>query len=482
MYHPRSNNLRLLVVGLIWLLTSCIYPPTSLPVATDIPASNDILTPTDPAVLPMITNRAAIVVVDSFLIPETKPENLKEGFCPVDVEGQYEVGGQGTVNGGKEGHGNVMWETFHQIVKNHDPALAFTQVTPAMVPGGVITIEETLLTSSDKTKHALWLVALDIRGYNTSLMAGRIREVVDFLSAQGIANVVINMSFALVPCNPSKFTGEDIAGLMKAYQQRLNEPAINDFQAALTEAAETGDVAYFAERLDEALASDDMHTILQAEYLCLSTTLSDPEFAQKLTVGLEFTVDGTTGVLTEESVVNIERRIHTLTTATCPTAVDFFADPLNDLLVKLRTPENMQVINVAAAGNDGLLFPYAPALWFRVLSVTAPKVEYNRAEVAVSDEILQFVDEQGKSQWWSGSSFSTPRVSWAAALYLLSGEPVACAIAGVPPADPPSLPSSLNPPMAYKQLLQGQWLNLPIDSNTGSANAEYCQAFPDVVP
>jgi hypothetical protein len=110
-------------------------------------------------------------------------------------------------------------------------------------------------------------------------------------------------------------------------------------------------------------------------------------------------------------------------------------------------------IMVASAGNEGLPFPYAPAIADNVVSVSAdyPDVDVcrNMLTAAGTGDILSNDGEimmNGFFNCLPGTSFAAPKLSFEMALYLLRGGDTTC--------------DGLQPPLAYEQTLPNQWLNI----------------------
>jgi len=113
-------------------------------------------------------------------------------------------------------------------------------------------------------------------------------------------------------------------------------------------------------------------------------------------------------------------------------------------------------------------FPFAPAMWNSVVSVSALPLEDadgNRAWYSNSGEVTfdGRWTHTATGMVLEGTSFAAPRLSHQEALYLLTGGPVQC----VTPAHVP--------PLGYTNIDAGifTWQNLPLTT----AVTSYCQAF-----
>jgi hypothetical protein len=144
-------------------------------------------------------------------------------------------------------------------------------------------------------------------------------------------------------------------------------------------------------------------------------------------------------------------------------------------LLGLTSPNNgqaeQQFIAVAASGNStftlAIDYPFEPALWPSVLSVSAnDAVEYHAhpGEVAFKGTHPFAVDHLGKAM--VGTSFAAPRMSLWAAIYLLNGGSSPC----------PTVPSFV-PALGYKGEPDLIYNNLPVLA----AASNYCEPFENLL-
>jgi hypothetical protein len=255
---------------------------------------------------------------------------------------------------------------------------------------------------------------------------GEVEGEIDVLQPRGF---VLNMSFVLLPCDPSFGEGVEDEELVDLYKDMLSQFGL--------------DVYEFEQTLD-GLAG------LSAQEL-----EANPDFAQ-VRAALAYSGD--------YADTNYE------------------SDPLFNQLQKYSSEETTGdgfVISVAAAGNSGFNFPFAPALWPSVVSVsaldtegaTAPRAEYsNSGEVAMDGQhtsttlVFDFPEGQREAPV-EGTSFAVPRLSLQAARYLLAGGTVSCAGAE-------NVASA--PPLTYAPVMTQIWEDLPLSD----AASKYCQDFP----
>lgn len=253
----------------------------------------------------------------------------------------------------------------------------------------------------------IMIVAVDTHGFDTELAADRLQTAIDMLkgnysidgiSLVGTSGIVINMSFGIVPCDPKEFLGEDVNIVIEKYwQESAAHPGLADFSTTLEQLPRDQDTL-------NALLYDNNFALLR-----IATLYEQTEF-----VG--------------------ERMA---------------SDPIFDLLSDPERSGNNGFIYVAAAGNSGLGFPFAPALWDFVLSTSAPSsVTSNFGEV----------ETDGIYGNWRGTSFAAPRLSVLSAMYLLREEPAEC--------------NGLWPPMAYAQSTR-TWEN----KDVATASHDHCCTF-----
>jgi hypothetical protein len=145
-----------------------------------------------------------------------------------------------------------------------------------------------------------------------------------------------------------------------------------------------------------------------------------------------------------------------------------------------------RVISVAAAGNSKRPFPFAPAAWDSVLSITAEPASdkrpglssayANAGEVMLSGKYAYNVPEGSRFNGNDvsgeltlyGTSFAAPEFSVWAAEYLLNGGPIPC-----PDPNTDDAVGETNPPLKYYPNL-GKWDNLDL----ATAAKTYCTGFP----
>jgi len=229
---------------------------------------------------------------------------------------------------------------------------------------------------------------VDTEGFTTSILLERIQEEIATISAEDAgASIVINMSFAIVPC--------ETVGTLAAYDalMRAFDPNIAGDMAVLQ--------TFFADLIDSGVYSNPLN-------------------------GMD-------------------------------TLLSFFGEVCSEA-DGCQYADVPTIIAVAAAGNEGEPFPYFPAAFAGVVSVSAS--DDNAAFVPVN-ALADYSNHGGVMMpgiWVNsggidiGTSFAAPRYSFLMALYLLgadndfclTGSPVVPALPNDWNVTPPNLPFGVN--------------------------------------
>jgi hypothetical protein len=158
-------------------------------------------------------------------------------------------------------------------------------------------------------------------------------------------------------------------------------------------------------------------------------------------------------------------------------------DPLYLTLQPPKDERAWHTIFVAAAGNSGLNFPFVPAMWPEVLSVSAgpesggTKEDYsNSGDVMISGKlekvdgsVAQYPDANGVLKDVEGTSFAAPKLAYLSALYLLRN-------GGVPDCPLPPLKSDIN--RDQSRFSEWTWLNPLVDKSV----SDWCRSFATPTP
>ena len=333
-------------------------------------------------------------------------------------------------------------------------------------------------TDSAEEGHIL-LVRVPVPGFNTQDAAQRIRDTVSALSSltpqDGVvfadgytagkpAGIVVNMSFAIVPCDPAEVLEVPTKRLDSALEE-LNPADIfgeGGLQNYLAESVSRLVSIYTPSPegidkltseynfrwpetvqgtpedlrvLDVLPAEVDRDVILQTVLPQLPPSLGLEQFGQNpnLTSQKVLPCSGSTMADYLAKVQKEHSQLQAALANAAPTdeklaaamrlfgsiqlAAGYLQGPSQELesaanlseLSEIGTRNGVPVILVAAAGNMGCTFPFAPALWPKVVSVGAddPSHTFNRGEVAVPTTD-------------TGTSFAAPVISVGEAIYLLN--------------------------------------------------------------
>ena len=159
--------------------------------------------------------------------------------------------------------------------------------------------------------------------------------------------------------------------------------------------------------------------------------------------------------------------------ASCQNSTELLARAREDTMLSaflyalaiLADPIPQQIISIGAAGNSSQTFPYAPALWDGVVSVSAADCDCGDEPAYYSNHGEVMLDgRHPTADGIVGTSYAAPRLSVLAARYLLDGGINPCA-------------SRLDifPVLGYmpEERIDAEWRNLAMQD----ATAAYCREF-----
>lgn len=311
-------------------------------------------------------------------------------------------------------HGELVYDVLaHELIENllstidpenapHHPSDALSKYATDEYPW-MYKMEEL-----DLAGHRLLLVAIDTENYNTLEIRNRIDTSISYFSKleNPFTRFVINMSFAVLPCQMSQ-----------DYHELMNYSDLEELRTGLEHNVAKYNVAFSSDDFGLFLDNwQDKSFVARRFILPLGYNIFRYGLEKNLdfSSGLEFnSPEGNwQGQFTNDALCNFlkECNHHTINNAT-----------------ELTDSENLEdiiVYPVAAAGNGGessVDFPFAPAMFDGVVSVGAVKDEVSDpkdAKIYYSNpgEILmdgKYIDGKGK-----GTSFAAPRFSARAAIYL----------------------------------------------------------------
>jgi hypothetical protein len=382
---------------LLGLLTSCGPASAEAPVATEEPAGTEEIP---------ISDLVVVLVVDNFTdVEETETEN---DTCTVTPDGQGLSGGRGsstTILGAP--HGFFVYE---DLVNQISPAFTrsirdapdFTGVSRLHLadsqPADLSFIKRADLFLDDSTDKGILVVAVDTNGFNFNDISMNIPRAIELFSSHSgllenyklpfAERIVVNMSFVFVPCD-----------LNSAFASNFVSPLQNNGISGTYESVEALNEAYFPGR--------DLYDEVNAIPALIS--LKSKLEAQGLVPEIDDAIFDAFIVylLYDSSIV--------------PSWLN--SESLKDLQSILSSYS--EVIYVGAAGNFGYPYPFVPASWDFVISVSSEGsssfqecreniVEYsNCAEVQLDGDYWELPDSI------YGTSFAAPKFSAKVAQHLL---------------------------------------------------------------
>jgi hypothetical protein len=348
--------------------------------------------------------------------------------CTVAVDGQtyvasgatYVASGAGDallhLNGEELSHGDLVFQKFEQLLDGISNWGQASESVAILVmddfPHGVPAV-----LSWDIGGLELRLVAVDTGGFNTEtgIIADSITGEIAQLQEEGLVRFVINMSFAIVPCQP--LSEDDYNAMVE------NDPVLSHLIEVLENLLGEESLDDRPELRNEAARFLHERALLRSSYKP-AVVLFNPDGS----------VENYFGLLGDDNLRLLQE------------------DPLIQRIEELS--QNEHVISVAAAGNAALDFPLAPAMWKGVLSVSAADAAYANAGEVVANDVVTLT-LQGETKVIHGTSFAAPELSARAAYYLMQGHGAEC--------------NGLRPPLAYMA-----WDNLSLPDAAGT----YCATFP----
>jgi hypothetical protein len=299
----------------------------------------------------------------------------------------------------------------------------------------------------------IYLFPVDTSNYKTTAVTERIKATVNTIyKTYRTQHFVLNMSFVIMPCDVA---GEYFMDLI------TTTPELQDMEDAINGMY---DSYQSGEPTQIAAVENDMRFL--------------PTYG---TVRMLYIYD-----LLKPKVGFVD-----------PKFIPFIDDPLNTWLEHptIKEPVDIYVISVASAGNygdHGYNFPFAPAIWNKVVSVSAngwdplnpeyqekvfnPDIPYDGTKAFYSnfgevmyDGKLNYPIKNQKLEdiYYFGTSFAAPEISVREALYLLNGGEVSCSENN----------RTSQPPLGYSEGY-GPWDNLIL----ATAVPRYCSDFPQNIP
>lgn len=350
-------------------------------------------------------------------------------------------------------HGVLVFEELRSVISR----TVSPDIKPIETNGssqfGLEWIKTILYFENFQDNKTLALVGVDTSNYTTSDIKMHLEETIARLTERGFSRFVVNMSFGVIISCP------DMSNPQQTYKDYMN--AIDPTNQANEEL--TSLKTYLSE-LASGLPDEEL-----ALYLAFDPKLNPLRLLSyyNLNKNNEKFYAKYYQVLTKQ-----EDELKELQLTVTPPPIIFIEDPL---LAYFREQQS-RIIPVAAAGNTGLPYPFAPAIWDVVLSVGAPNYTFPRLH---QPQTLTFnsgeVQAEGctkyENQEFPGTSFAAPKISYLAAVYLLNNGQLICS------GDDNSI-GIANPVLGYANEEEGDWQNLELKT----AIERYCSAFPAPMP
>lgn len=403
------------------------------------------------------SDAVAILVVDAFDPPPdfSTPELKDTDNCLVTPDGQghafIDGAGHAFIDGAGgyaelTSHGEVVYDQFQELLQAQNGALQ--DGTYGQAAFGVEWIR--LIQQWELPDGEVLLVGVDTEGYTTAALATNIPDAMNRITNEyGINSFVLNLSFAVVPCGLLDETPDE--DLLQRYIEILEE-----------------EFPELAEVFNSLVDKYDGNVIM---------ALNDPTFTEGRSVIQSTIMQANYVPFYEDRAAYFDGDLKGCLESQGQKPPDgpscenpFFPDDALYLeletMMERSTGNNHRIIQVGSAGNTDMPFPFAPAFYPTVISVSAEfsGANFQQAQPTSNDGEVQMNGlHTFNSEIYAGTSFAAPRLSVEAAIYLLKGGTTSCT---------GSVDNSA-PPMAHPI-----WDNLP---RTDAAD-QYCTDFNNLVP
>jgi len=274
-----------------------------------------------------------------------------------------------------------------------------------------------------------------------------VKANIEKVIAQDIAeNYVINMSFGIIPCEPLGYY--DYMDMLKEAVHDGSLSGLPGVQDMLEELLHGLEILSPDEQRSELFSQDYTQFRMILEYANVSAQF--PEFVS--------------GISLAEEQIKLWEKFEAFPFRPRGSEI---ADPLYQWINNPGVGgDYATAISIASSGNSGPLpYPFAPAMWSAVLSVSALNADYsNSGEITVSG--THPTEKMDSREPITGTSFAAPRVSLVTAMYLLFGGDAKCS----------GYDGDSHPPMAYAPT-KDDWRNLEMREAAGL----YCNEIESAV-
>jgi hypothetical protein len=400
----------------VGLLAAC-GPGGTGPSATGTSTSPRGGTPPDPsAVNP---DNVAVLVVDDFGLGQQSDPTpwSKTDNCALATN---EVGSGGAGDDPPPppySHGEIVYRTLRQQLATPANHLTAGAVETTHAGSHVVEVASDWAYHRGGRSFTVRLQAVHTAGYKTADIINGLTDAVAKLSRAQVGGVrytrfVVNLSFVVIPCDVGAWLNHGDADLLASYQSLIVDDSLRKALAA------KGYLDLATNTYQRAVIAPNGLPVSQA-------VLTNPDLQ-----GLRWaTVSTFYNAIGDNLRGDLARQV-----SSDPSWQRFRAKPAGD-----SGAAEVTVVPVGAAGNGVwyrpsptgppvrkvLHFPFAPALWESVVSVSAAN-DGTLADYSNWGEVSQAGNGPDIAPSVRGTSFAAPRVSGQESMYLLRGGPVAC--------------------------------------------------------
>jgi len=402
----------------------------------------------------------AIMIIDDFMIEIAQSNNVDDiirngegktgsGNCTYALNGQQVYGSKGAQVYGSKGagvgesktldgvpHGELVDAELYNLISQDFPN-AVSEPRPDESSGNQWPswIKKINYWKADDGNRPIFLVAVDTDHYATEIVQQRIVESIGYIENEyGVHRFVLNMSFVIMPCDLGK--DKDGKTLYNDYLDLITStPEINSLKNELDSLMlyDSGSETFIDPATNNSIPEDVARNIL----------LYTPELGSvRLRTIYPSNIDLFQSSPYYQSLIN---------------------DPIANWLAESSKDPSHPVVSVAAAGNEGISFPFAPGIWDSVVSVSADGEDNGLAPYSNWGEVKLDGKANYNGEDVFGTSFAAPVLSYKEAIYLYNDGFVECK---------GSEDIQNSPPLGYAPI-GGAWKNLPVPD----ASSQYCTDF-----
>jgi hypothetical protein len=429
-----------------------------------------------------LNNLSVILVVDNFTVEEENPSAIEAENCTVTPDGQGLSGGRGsstTILG--EPHGFYVYRDLVRQIGTSpvasDPAAKgaeFSGITnlswidPATSSrADLSTMKRADLFFDRDTGETILVVAVDTNGFEFNAISANIPRAVTLVSSGSghferyvlpvPQSIVVNMSFVFVPCDPMVYINVPLTQLNNVLKLNFAvgpETSVEELNTAYDRSKENTE-EYFYEYVNQPCETRpediDLEVCIAADptwhgiapslaehfnsYYQGEADMAENAMYTAFITHLIYSPDDL--VLDDASFKRFEAE--NLSNPNDPTQAGW----LQKIMAQFSEfySEDSNVIFVAAAGNFGHPYPFAPAAWNHVIAVSSEKSSqpsHSEEQTLTSGLSLAKYSNWGEVQLDGdyfdnpdsvyGTSFAAPKLSAKIAQNLLRERPITISI------------------------------------------------------